>query len=583
MIYLKYIYLFTIVISFSVSAQRYHPLYRFDMQSANAVFIAEFRYRAGDDSVWSEKDYKDFAWRRIVPADRAHPVQGIHWYRTYIKLTNTQKDLDLLTLQIHNLPSAYEVYWDGELIGKNGVIGNSKGEEIAGDIVRFFPLRRELTQGGTHLLAIRFSNYYQSGNRNLLMFFGYSEERFWGYSNFLQFQYFLMGIYLTAVILSFAVAFGRKKNYIYRLFAVYCLLLFIHISLSPLVEYFNLSMEHMVYIDILGTFVSRISYILIFTFLVLYLNYSRKLLHIGLFCLFMLIMTLLQSSGFLTRDLWIGIMMIQFISISFVGMRQKKPGSTILFIGYLVFCVPTILVIIGIPIQNYIMNATDIYLVFSIIILVRQQIRRQEKLINEAEIRSQRFEKELLKKYIQPHFLMNTLLSIISWIRQDPQKAVKLIQALAEEFRIINKISAEKEIKLGEEIQLCRAHLQLMGFRMDSEHKLNTHNIVSGDQIKIPPMIFHTLIENGLTHSFEIGENGNFDLFYESDNNDIYYTLQNSGSLLKNKSEIIEENTEDGMGFKYVKTRLEEAYPSRWDLTYGLENGLWKVNIRIKK
>ena len=45
----------------------------------------------------------------------------------------------------------------------------------------------------------------------------------------------------------------------------------------------------------------------------------------------------------------------------------------------------------------------------------------------------------------------------------------------------------------------------------------------------------------------------------------------------------INGNIEEGMGFAYIRTRLEEAFESNWNLEYGLENGCWKVKIRIDK
>jgi hypothetical protein len=39
---------------------------------------------------------------------------------------------------------------------------------------------------------------------------------------------------------------------------------------------------------------------------------------------------------------------------------------------------------------------------------------------------------------------------------------------------------------------------------------------------------------------------------------------------------------EEGLGFKYVKSRLEENYPGKWKLNYGMNDGFWEVKIEYK-
>ena len=94
-------------------------------------------------------------------------------------------------------------------------------------------------------------------------------------------------------------------------------------------------------------------------------------------------------------------------------------------------------------------------------------------------------------------------------------------------------------------------------------------------------MILHTLIENGLSHAYQTGEDGTFKLTYEKNKSGIQYELQNDGSQLEKLSRQPDEKINEGMGMKYVKTRLEESYPKRWDLTYGLQEHVWKVKIKI--
>ncbi|MEL6968588.1 MAG: hypothetical protein AAFO02_00355 [Bacteroidota bacterium] len=55
---------------------------------------------------------------------------------------------------------------------------------------------------------------------------------------------------------------------------------------------------------------------------------------------------------------------------------------------------------------------------------------------------------------------------------------------------------------------LGRKYLAIMGFRREAKFQLLTDGI-SGEE-QIPPAVFHTLIENGLTHGFADRKEGTF-------------------------------------------------------------------------
>ena len=175
---------------------------------------------------------------------------------------------------------------------------------------------------------------------------------------------------------------------------------------------------------------------------------------------------------------------------------------------------------------------------------------------------------------------MNTLQSIKSLIALDKNKAEGLIESLADEFRIINRIHSKSTIQLREEIDLCKHHLKLMGYRRDAQYKLEIIN--KCENVLIPPMIIHTLVENGLTHAFLPKEMGLFKLECSKKNGSVYIKLKNNGSKLREFSALPSDKIEEGSGLKYVKTRLEENYSGRWSLKYGMNDIFWEVIIEIK-
>ena len=96
------------------------------------------------------------------------------------------------------------------------------------------------------------------------------------------------------------------------------------------------------------------------------------------------------------------------------------------------------------------------------------------------------------------------------------------------------------------------------------------------DSDEIPPLIFHTLIENGLSHGYEDRSEGQFRLVREDIPRGVRFVLFNDSRVRREKDLM-----NSGMGIKYVKVRLEESFPGRWTLSSRQAPGGWEVVIDI--
>ncbi len=211
----------------------------------------------------------------------------------------------------------------------------------------------------------------------------------------------------------------------------------------------------------------------------------------------------------------------------------------------------------------------------------QEKHRRQQAAVHafqEEQIRSMRLELELIKANIHPHFIFNSINAATMWIREDPGTAERLLHALARELKQLLKIVGEKVIPISEEIRICRMHLEVMSLRHDKNFALRLEGIE--DEEKIPPMVFHTLVENGLTHGYAGRDEGVFILSRREDEGKIHFTLYNDG----NGDVAGNKNTESGgLGLKYVRARLEEAFGRKWQLDSHAVAGGWLVTISIQK
>ena len=113
-----------------------------------------------------------------------------------------------------------------------------------------------------------------------------------------------------------------------------------------------------------------------------------------------------------------------------------------------------------------------------------------------------------------------------------------------------------------------------MEYRKGAKFNLSVEGIEGNE--KIPPGIFHALIENGTTHGYKKKRSGKFSIMKESRAKCTRYIVFNDS-----ENEDIQEEMEKGTGMKYIEARLEESFQGLWKLSSHRVNEGWEVVIDI--
>jgi sensor histidine kinase YesM len=559
---------------------------QYDLSLGREIYLFNWKYHFGDDSSFASPYFADSAWSPVNTENFTTRNKGIHLYRKQLNFTGIQNEYDFISLAVYYIPSAYELYWDGTLIAVNGKVGNSEQSENPGKSIQKVTLKREFTQPGIHTIAIKCSNYNIAFfTRKLISVnFGYKSglENF--NNNSVKQDLIFLGGFIAATFISLMLYFGSSKNKSYLiLFFIFFVdsirYLCIYIFVTKSISYILYS-----YLDIISLILINTSNFLILVFLLYNFELPKKTFHIAAFTGVILSENFLNYFPPTEKYYYELLSIIYLLIIVLIAVKMKKEGSKTALLGFIFFLLYFVIVNLhiafpGVAMFNNLVISPFIRAIFwSLIFLsVSFKIREQNRKIEEIKMKSHRLETELLKKSIQPHFLINTLSSIKLWAKKDPGKADKLIEAIANEFRLINNISSEKVISLSKEIELCEYHLEIMGYRKDAKYVIEKE--IDCEDLFIPPLILHTLIENGITHAFEPKENGTFWLYCEHSNNHTKLILQNNGTLLKELNGADNLIIKEGMGLKYVRARLEENFGKNWELSYGLKNDKWEVII----
>lgn len=213
------------------------------------------------------------------------------------------------------------------------------------------------------------------------------------------------------------------------------------------------------------------------------------------------------------------------------------------------------------------------------LLLVSQarHVRASQRAAETARLRSVRLEIELLKRHLQPHFLMNTLTALSEWVEQEPATAVRMIEALADELRILGQVAELQRIPLSEELQLCRSHLDVMGWRRDCRYRLQCET--ERADAEVPPAMLHTLVENAVSHGPAQRETV-LRLRQTVDGAEVRYVFD-APFEDEGRGASAVESRRDGTGLRYIKARLTESYGEAWQLRHGPHGEVWRTEILV--
>jgi hypothetical protein len=522
-------------------------------------------FKKGDNSLWAKKDFDDTNWAK----ERGKTQDQIFWVRTKVDLT--QKPVDQLGLKIESF-GAFDVYWDGVLIGKNGEVLH-QGIEIPGSSSSYYSVPDSLAKIGKHVVSLRVSQtYLQNVQRGVGI--GLSS-----YESLLQspliataFMNLMAGAFLIAAIYYlFLYINSRTKQRTVLIFAIICLLFFALLILEYIKFYVRIPYTKFFWrLESIGWITFALSFLVPLYFSIQFKFKWKKillpLLFITLGAIYLLNFRHYDATAiYYSTAMWCFSLLIVLNAV-----YQKEKGSIFVLIS----------LILSLLTNQYLYYDFSLFVSFCVIVLCMLYLHTMQMKMIEEEyqrslLHSSKLQLELIKKNIQPHFIKNTLTSLIDWVEESPKEGSAFIQALADEFDIINDISEQVLIPVRQEIELCKRHLSVMQFRKEINYQWEESSIDENEFV--PPAIFHTILENGITHSGPF-EDGSMKFKLSFTNHAAYkqYDFETFG----NNRVKLKPRT-GGNGFVYVKARLAESYGQGWEFaSQESENG-WLTTIKI--
>ena len=126
----------------------------------------------------------------------------------------------------------------------------------------------------------------------------------------------------------------------------------------------------------------------------------------------------------------------------------------------------------------------------------------RQKALDEAKAKALAAQAQLasLESKIQPHFLFNTLNSIAALIKENPDKAEKMIEKLSVLLRYSLDFKPNKLVTLAEELKITNDYLEIESTRFAEKLEYCIEAEANADDIKLPAFSVQTLVENSIKH-----------------------------------------------------------------------------------
>jgi len=184
----------------------------------------------------------------------------------------------------------------------------------------------------------------------------------------------------------------------------------------------------------------------------------------------------------------------------------------------------------------------------------------------EKAIRS--YELTVLHSQINPHFLYNTLDTII-WMAEfgDHEKVIKLIKALAKFFRL-SLSGGSKHVTIASELEHVRQYLIIQKERYEDQLTYKINEEPSLAKIKIPKIIVQPIVENAIYHGIrDLNVPGYIHIQVAKVGEEIHFIVEDNGhgfDVTKIEAPQLEKVKLGGVGLKNVDKRIRLSYGERY-------------------
>jgi hypothetical protein len=208
-----------------------------------------------------------------------------------------------------------------------------------------------------------------------------------------------------------------------------------------------------------------------------------------------------------------------------------------------------------------------------------ERLRAEEARATRAETLRTRAELEALRAQLNPHFLFNTLHSLMALVRHDPALAENALERLAALLRhTLMTMKDAEDVELSDELDFVENYLALERLRLGDRLRIEKRIQAESLGCRLPPFTLQPLIENSIRHAISTQARGGLlQINTERRNGLLCVEVLDDGPGAK--PEDVEASR--GIGVRIVRQRLQTRYGGQ--ASFRLETGPGKgFSVRME-
>lgn len=142
-----------------------------------------------------------------------------------------------------------------------------------------------------------------------------------------------------------------------------------------------------------------------------------------------------------------------------------------------------------------------------------------------------------LKAQINPHFLFNSLSTLLSLVTEDARQAERFIEELASVYRYVLQTNEQPLTTLDNELQFIRAYFNLLQMRFGRSVELDVQTDERLNSFLIPPLTLQLLVENAVKHNVALPSRPLLIRIYTDEANNLFVV-----NTLRKKQNVVPSN-----------------------------------------
>jgi LytS/YehU family sensor histidine kinase len=188
-------------------------------------------------------------------------------------------------------------------------------------------------------------------------------------------------------------------------------------------------------------------------------------------------------------------------------------------------------------------------------------------------------ELSFLRSQVSPHFMFNTLNSMVALARKKSDKLEPALLELSNLMHYMLYESDQEKVSLSKEIAYIQSYIDLQTLRFGYHVKIvfTVNQPLPADPC-IEPMLLIPLIENAFKHGIGLIEDPEITILLQVEKETLILSVTNK----YNDSSLQTKDKTSGIGLVNLERRLKLLYPHKHDLHISRNGSFFKASLKLQ-